>query len=182
MYFCFLSTYMKSLTFISAIGVLFHFFGSAYSPMYAILLLLWSTSFVEYWKVCERKISVRWGTHGAFRVETHRHEFNPDDLNDVWWKIELKRFLRITASIPVIIVFVAFLTVILTGLFVFEAFITQLYTGPGKQYIVRHGTFPLTFSQFLLVTRTYCFVHGGSPQFHVILPICQYSKPFIDLH
>lgn len=149
---------MKSLTFVAALGVLFHFFGTSYSPLYSFLLLLWSTSFVEYWRVCERKIAVRWGTRGAFRVEKHRHEFDEKDLSDVWWKNELKRFSRIAASVPVILVFVLLLAAILTGLFVFEAFVTQLYHGPGQQYIVSY------FVSFLVSFNLY-FSHLPLPCF-----------------
>ena len=40
------------------------------------------------------------------------------------------------ASIPVIILFGIVLAGLLTSIFVFEAFVTQLYTGPGHKYIV----------------------------------------------
>ncbi len=66
-----------------------------------------------------------------FKVETHRTEYDPFD--DTWWKRELK----IIASIPIIGLFAAGLSALITTIFVFEAFITELYTGPGHQYIVR---------------------------------------------
>lgn len=40
------------------------------------------------------------------------------------------------ASIPVITFFALVLGALLTVIFVFEAFVTQLYTGPGHKYIV----------------------------------------------
>ena len=49
-----------------------------------------------------------------------------------WWAGEL----RVLASVPVIILFAGLLSAILTVIFVFEAFVTQLYEGPGKQLIV----------------------------------------------
>lgn len=106
-------------------------------------------------------------------METHRHEFNPEDANAVWWKSELKRFFRITASVPVIMVFVAFLTVILTALFVFEAFITQLYTGPGKQYIVCYLVSRADSANSFSVAGTYRSVHGCCSELHGILPVCE---------
>ena len=49
-----------------------------------------------------------------------------------WWVREL----RVLASVPVILLFAGILGAILTGIFVFEAFVTELYTGPGEQLIV----------------------------------------------
>ena len=49
-----------------------------------------------------------------------------------WWAGEL----HVLASVPVIILFTGLLSAILTAIFVFEAFVTQLYEGPGKQLIV----------------------------------------------
>lgn len=40
------------------------------------------------------------------------------------------------AGLPVIALFAVVLAVILTGIFLFEAFVTQLYTGPGHRFIV----------------------------------------------
>jgi anoctamin-10 len=106
-----------------------------------MLLLLWSTIFVEYWKVCERKISIRWGSHGSFRVEKRRHDFDPDYDSEIRWRSDLSRLLRILASVPIIIAFAGILTIILTGIFVLEAFVTRLYTGPGYKFIVCIASF-----------------------------------------
>ena len=40
------------------------------------------------------------------------------------------------ASVPVIMLFGVVLAGLLTGIFVFEAFVTHLYTGPGHKFIV----------------------------------------------
>ena len=49
-----------------------------------------------------------------------------------WWK----RDARIFATLPIIATFAFGLTAILTGIFLFEAFVTQLYSGPGQKLIV----------------------------------------------
>ncbi|KAJ7811213.1 calcium-activated chloride channel-domain-containing protein [Mycena olivaceomarginata] len=128
MYFSFLHSYTQALVFPAILGVLFYFFGSPYSPIYSILIVLWSVVFVEWWRVRERKLSLRFGTRGSFRVERRRARYID---GFPWWKHEL----RILASLPVILLFAGVLLSILTGIFVFEAFVTQLYTGPGHQYI-----------------------------------------------
>lgn len=138
LYFAFLSAYTKSLLFISAVGVFFYFFAMQYSPIYSSILVLWSITFVEWWRIKQRILSVRWGTRGSFRVEKRRAQYLPIP----WWK----RDLRAIASLPVILLFASVLAAILTGIFVFEAFVTQLYTGPGHRLAVS-GTICIRESQ-----------------------------------
>jgi anoctamin-10 len=128
LYFAFLSTYTHALVFPAVLGITFYFFGTAYSSVYSLLLLLWSIVFVEYWRVRERTLSMRWGTRGSFRVEKRRAQYLP---GFPWWKREL----RMLASVPVIALFAGVLATLLTGIFVFEAFVTQLYKGPGQKLI-----------------------------------------------
>jgi anoctamin-10 len=138
-YFSFLSSYTQALIFPAILGLTFHLFGSPYSPIYSTLLFLWSVVFVEWWRVRERILSVRFGSRGSFRVEKHRAQYIP---GFPWWR----RDLRMVASFPIILMFAGVLAALLTGIFVFEAFVTQLYTGPGHKYIVR--LFVLTHINF----------------------------------
>lgn len=134
LYFHFLATYAKSLTVIAVIGAWFWLLGASYSPYYSVALILWATIFVEYWRVLERKISVRWGTYGAFRVEKLRHDYVSDSSTPL--QKDLHRATRVAASIPVILGFVSVLAGILTTLFAVEAFVSKLYTGPLHQHVV----------------------------------------------
>ncbi|KAJ3511071.1 hypothetical protein NLJ89_g4313 [Agrocybe chaxingu] len=127
-YFSFLSSYTKFLVFPAILGLLGHFVLPPYSPLYSISIALWSIVFVEWWRVHERILSLRFGTRGSFRVEKRRAQYKQGMS---WWNKEL----RVLASVPVILVFAGILSAILTGIFVFEAFITQLYEGPGKKII-----------------------------------------------
>lgn len=129
LYFAFLQSYAYSLIFPAALGVLFWFLGNPYSPIYSSLVLLWSIIFVEWWRIHERKLSLRFGTRGSFKVEKKRAHHVP---GDIWWKREL----RMLASLPVILLFAGILLALLTAIFVFEAFASHLYTGPGHQLIV----------------------------------------------
>ncbi|KAG6855942.1 hypothetical protein H0H87_009135 [Tephrocybe sp. NHM501043] len=128
LYFAFLSSYTKALVFPAVLGILCFFFGTSYSPVYSTLVFAWSVIFVEWWRVHERILSLRFGTRGSFRVEKRRADYKPGFS---WWRREL----RILVSIPVLLLFAGTLAALLTGIFVFEAFVTQLYTGPGHQYI-----------------------------------------------
>ena len=128
LYFLFLQGYTKFLIFISAAGVAFYTFGQPYSTLYSSILLVWAVTFVEWWRIKQRVLSVRWGTRGSFRVEKRRAHYKPI----AWWK----RDLRAVTSLPVMLFFAAILASLLTGIFVFEAFVTQLYKGPGHRLIV----------------------------------------------
>ncbi|KAF9461505.1 calcium-activated chloride channel-domain-containing protein [Collybia nuda] len=128
LYFAFLSSYTKALIIPALLGITFYFFGTPYSPTYSTLVFVWSVIFVEWWRVRERILSLRFGTRGSFRVEKRRAEYIPGFS---WWKREL----RMVASLPVLLLFAGILVALLTGIFVFEAFVTQLYTGPGHQFI-----------------------------------------------
>jgi len=87
-------------------------------------------TFVEWWTVQERILSLRFGTRGSFSVEKRRVTYKP---GGTWWGREI----RILASLPVILLFAGVLIAIMTFIFVTEAFVTELYQGPGKQLVVR---------------------------------------------
>ncbi|KAF7313350.1 hypothetical protein HMN09_00490600 [Mycena chlorophos] len=128
LYFFYLHSYTHSLIFPAALGLVFFLFGTPYSPTYSILLVLWSIIYVEWWRISERVLALRLGTLGSARVERRRAQYTD---GFPWWKREL----RMLVGLPVILFFAAILISILTGIFVFEAFLTQLYTGPGHKYI-----------------------------------------------
>ena len=95
-----------------------------------------ATAFVEYWKVVERKISIRWGTYGARQAEKPRHDYvESDPLGE-----DLRRAAQMVKSIPSILGFGVLLAGILTTLFSIEAFISRLYTEPFNQLHIVSGT------------------------------------------
>ncbi|GJJ11388.1 hypothetical protein Clacol_005621 [Clathrus columnatus] len=161
-YFAFLSSYASSLFIPAALGFLFWITTRPYSILFSTLLTLWSISWVEWWRVREKIIAVRWGTLGSYKAERRRVGFKPDqgkmsvkndptsEFDDLdaafpWYKREL----RILASVPLIILFGALLAAVLTGIFIIEAFVTQLYHGPGYQYV---SLFPTVLLSLLIPT------------------------------
>ncbi|KAI9464472.1 DUF590-domain-containing protein [Lactarius psammicola] len=148
LYFAFLSSYTRALLFISVAGLANFYFGRAYSVIYSSFLFLWSLVFVEYWRVRERIYSASWGCLGSVRVEHHRPRYVE---GHPWWKRELK----VLVSVPVIALFASVLAVLLSAIFVFEAFVTTLYTGPGHQYISFAPTviFAIAIPRFLAIYR-----------------------------
>ncbi|KAL4067152.1 calcium-activated chloride channel-domain-containing protein [Scleroderma yunnanense] len=128
LYFFFLTAYTRALIFPAVLGLVFYFFGTPYSALYSSLLLVWSVVFVEWWTLQQRILSVRWCTRGSFRVEKRRADYIP---SFPWWKKEFRKM----ASIPIMLLFASILAILLTGIFVLEAFVTQLYKGPGHQIV-----------------------------------------------
>ncbi|KAG2153495.1 calcium-activated chloride channel-domain-containing protein [Suillus bovinus] len=128
LYFFFLTAYTRALIFPAALGAIYYLWGKPYSASYSTLLLLWSIAFVEWWRLQERILSIRWCIRGSWRVEKRRADYLP---SFPWWKQEM----RMMAGLPVILLFATILAVILTGTFVLEAFVTQLYKGPGHTYV-----------------------------------------------
>ncbi|PFH53223.1 hypothetical protein AMATHDRAFT_73446 [Amanita thiersii Skay4041] len=147
-YFAFLSSYTYFLIFPASLGLLAYFLLEPYSPLYSILVCIWSVVFVEWWRIHERILSLRFGTRGSFRVEKRRTQYKP---GLTWWNKDF----RSLSSIPVILLFATILALLLTGIFVLEAFVTQLYEGPGKQLI----TFMPTILFIALVPRVLAIYH-----------------------
>lgn len=129
LYFTFLSVYFKALVFPSVLGIVFWYLGQPYSALYSHLLVLWSVTFVEYWRIRERILALRWGTSGALKVERYRSHYTP---GFPWWKKEL----RVLASVPVTLLFTGILAALMTSIFMLEAFVSMLYTGPAHMILV----------------------------------------------
>ncbi|KAF8631726.1 hypothetical protein AX15_002231 [Amanita polypyramis BW_CC] len=153
-YYAFLSGYTYFLIFPAVLGSIAYFFFEPYSPVYSTLICVWSIVFVEWWRVNERILSLRFGTRGSARVEKRRVRYKPGLK---WWNKDL----RVFASVPLIILFATILAVILTGIFVLEAFVTHLYEGPGKQII----SFAPTILFAALVPRVLAIYHTLAKRF-----------------
>ncbi|KAG8999024.1 hypothetical protein FRB90_012179 [Tulasnella sp. 427] len=139
LYFAFLSFYTKALIVPVGLGLVSFWLGKPFNPYYSASVCTWSVIFVEWWRLKQRSISIHWGSFGSDKVQLRRSQFKgANDSNDEhddtafpWWKREG----RIVASLPVIAIFATALTALLTTIFVVEAFVTQLYTGPAVRYV-----------------------------------------------
>ncbi|KAN0121057.1 hypothetical protein V8E52_003645 [Russula decolorans] len=96
---------------------------ASYSILYSFLLFLWSVVLVGYWRIRERLYAVAWCSLAQFASNNTARDIL---RGRCWWMRELK----ILFSVPVIILFASVLVVLLTAIFVFEAFVTTLYIGP----------------------------------------------------
>lgn len=114
-----------------------------FSPAYAIVNSLWCVIFVEYWRRQEVDFSLRWQVKGVSVLETRRREFQPEKEvrdeatgqmrpNFPW----TKRLLRQLLQVPFALVAALSLGAIIATCFAIEIFISEIYKGPFKSYLV----------------------------------------------
>ena len=134
LYFSFLRFYTVSTFPLTALGLIAWAFlpTGSYSAAYALAASFWSIVVVEAWRVKERTLAIRWGMVGVESREKFRAQSTAASKSRVWWQSDI----RVLAGIPILLLCAAGLVGVLTGLFVFEAFVTALYDGFGKEYIV----------------------------------------------
>ncbi|KLT41542.1 DUF590-domain-containing protein [Cutaneotrichosporon oleaginosum] len=143
LYFNYLTTYTMSLMPLCVISVGFWLFTPAdsFPPLYAFALAIYSTVFIAAWRVREKKLAVRWGTRGCEtrRVGRMRPQYvinqQIQTLDQPHHKADLVRDGKMVASIPVVISCGILLGIVLMCIFMLEAFISQLWHGPGKAII-----------------------------------------------
>ena len=99
---------------------------------------------------------MRWGTRGSESVAVSRLRpeyvanmgFDKQSASDegaidtIQAGNDLKRDMKVAASVPIIIACGVGLGFVLMGIFVLEAFVAQAYEGFGKQVVVSRSEFP----------------------------------------
>lgn len=142
-YFAFIQTYLMFLTFPAITGVLTWQFLPKYSLAYALLTGVWCTIFLEYWKLQEIDLSIRWMVLGVNEVKINRPSFKYDKIivdemgRTEHYFPEWKRIARQLLQIPFILVAALVLGLIICSVFVVEVLICETYEGPHQFYLVR---------------------------------------------
>lgn len=134
---------LVALAFPSITGILAWLYLPGYSLSYAIITSLWCTTFLEYWKINEVELSLRWSVKGVGKLKVNRAQFIPDEevLNSITGEAEQyfsrwKHTLRLLLQIPFALGAVAGLGALISFVFVIELFISEVYDGPFKFYLV----------------------------------------------
>ncbi|KAJ5833934.1 Acyl-CoA N-acyltransferase [Penicillium riverlandense] len=142
-YFSFLQSYFRFLIFPAVFGFSCWFLLGGYSIVYALVNGLWCIIFVEYWKRQEVDLGCRWQTKGVSAVQTKRRKFRPDKevRDDSTGEVRgvfptTKRIQRQLLQAPFALLAAIALGAIIATCFAIEIFISELYNGPFKSYLV----------------------------------------------
>jgi hypothetical protein len=143
-YFAFIQAYFRFLFFPAAFGFGAWLLLGQFSFLYALVSCLWSVVFFEYWKKKEVDMAVQWGVRGVSSIQHPRPQFqfereaeDPVTGEPVKLYSPFKRLKTQLLQVP----FAVACIMVLGGLIVtcnsLEIFITEVYDGPFKQYLVR---------------------------------------------
>lgn len=159
-YFAFTQTYLIFLFFPAITGLVARFFLSIYSRPYSILIGLWCIVFVEYWKLKQTDLSIRWNVKGVRSLRADRPQFIYDKVivdsagRTKHYYPRWKQFPRRLLQIPFVLVAALCLGVLIAIVFAIEVLITEAYDGPHKTYLVRMPTYVLAYINLLTISRS----------------------------
>ncbi|KAL5331645.1 hypothetical protein ACEPPN_001180 [Leptodophora sp. 'Broadleaf-Isolate-01'] len=150
-YFSFLQSYFLFLTFPAGFGAFAWLILGQFSPIYAIINGLWCIVFVEYWKKQETDLAVQWGVRGVSKIQRKRPAFQHEHImtdpitgEDVKIYSPAKRLARQLLQVPFALGAVLALGSLIATCFGIEIFISEVYDGPFKAYLVFLPTVILT--------------------------------------
>ncbi|MCJ1334982.1 hypothetical protein MMC09_000248 [Bachmanniomyces sp. S44760] len=150
-YFAFTQSYFAFLLFPAAFGFASWVLLGHFSPVYAVVNGLWCITFVEYWKHQEVDLGVRWNVKGVSSIQEKRKEFkhekevkDPITGETVQVFPATKRLSRQLLQIPFAIVACTALGGLIATCFGIEIFLSEVYNGPLKSYLVFTPTVILT--------------------------------------
>ncbi|KAJ5101337.1 hypothetical protein NUU61_003559 [Penicillium alfredii] len=141
-YYAFIHCYSLFLVVPAALGIVGWLYLGPYSITYGALLCIWCIVFVEYWKIREADLSLRWGVKGVGRLKVNRIQYKWDkEVKDritgqtkrvfPGWK----QFLRQLLLVPFASVAAVALGSLIVVTFASEVFISEVYAGPFKEYL-----------------------------------------------
>lgn len=140
-YFAFIQAYLLFLTFPAITGVIAWLWLPRYSLAYGILTSVWCTVFLEYWKIQEIDLSLRWNVKGIHHVKVNRPQFKYDyEYVDEggrkhYYFPRWKKVVRQLLQIPFLIVAFLALGITIIAVFTIEILISETYAGPYKDYL-----------------------------------------------
>lgn len=142
-YFAFLQSYFSFLFFPAAFGFGAWLILGQFSWFYAFVNCLWCVVFFEYWKKKEVDLAVQWGVRGVSRIQHPRTQFQfdretRDPVTGEVIKVysPLKRLRHQLLQLPFAVACLLLLGSLIISCFAIEIFISEVYNGPFKQYLV----------------------------------------------
>ncbi|KAL4874860.1 calcium-activated chloride channel-domain-containing protein [Aspergillus karnatakaensis] len=141
-YFAFIQSYSSFLVFPAAWGAVTWWYCGSYSTLFAVGNCLWAMVFVEYWKIRETDLSLRWEVNGvgALKVTRSQYVWEKEVRDPITGEVSqvfspYRQFLRQLLLIP----FTSIASLALGGLivvtFALEVYISEVYVGSLKGYL-----------------------------------------------
>ncbi|KAK7924725.1 hypothetical protein PG985_006779 [Apiospora marii] len=112
-----------------------------YSLVYAIITLLGCTVFLEYWKIQQDDLSIRWNVRGVGSLKQNRPTYHYEKVvvDSAGRKKHLyprwKSIVRQMAQIPFFILAVLVLGLTITAVYAMEILLSEAYQGPYQSYL-----------------------------------------------
>lgn len=142
-YFAFIQIYLIFLTFPAIAGIAAWLWLPKYSMLYAILTSIWCCMFLEWWKLQEVELSIRWNVRGVQKSKITRPEYKYEkefvDANGrkIQYFPKWKHIARQTIQIPFYAMATLALGAVISSVFAIEVFISEVYQGPHQDWLVR---------------------------------------------
>lgn len=159
LYFAFLQAYFKFLIFPASFGFGAWLLLGGFSWIYAIAVSFWTVIFFEYWKQQETDLAVQWGVRGVSKIQLPRPEFHwdreaEDPVTGEVVKVysPVKRLKTQLLQLPFALACALVLGSLVALANSVEIFISEVYSGPGKAYMVFIPTIILTIGTPTLST------------------------------
>lgn len=117
-------------------------FLGPYSITYGSALCIWCVVFVEFWKIRESDLTLRWNVKGVGQLKVNRpqYQWEKEVKDPVSGQVtrdfpHWKQFLRQMLLVPFASVASAALGTLIVVTFASEVFISEVYNGPLKGYL-----------------------------------------------
>ncbi|KAF2135221.1 uncharacterized protein K452DRAFT_323173 [Aplosporella prunicola CBS 121167] len=140
-YFAFLQTYLIFLLFPAVTGILAWFFAPNYSLSYAVITSMWCIVFLEYWKLQQIDLGIRWNVKGvgALKVNRPTWKYEQKYLDPATGEVKYhfprwKHVARQAIQIPFILAALVILGALIALVFAVEIVVSEVYDGPMKAY------------------------------------------------
>ncbi|KAL5340954.1 calcium-activated chloride channel-domain-containing protein [Aspergillus crustosus] len=141
-YFAFIQSYSSFLVFPAAWGAVTWWYFGSYSITFAVGNCLWAIVFVEYWKIRQTDLSLRWEVNGvgALKVSRNQYVFDREVRDPITGEVSqvfspYRQFLRQLLLIPFASIASLALGSLIVVTFVLEVFISEVYVGSLKGYL-----------------------------------------------
>ncbi|KAI9151383.1 hypothetical protein HJFPF1_08585 [Paramyrothecium foliicola] len=128
-YFAYMQTYFLFLFFPALTGIYAWFFLPYYSLIYAIVTLLGCTVFLEYWKIRQSDLCIRWNVRGVGHAKVNR--YGHVQSHSARWKQVSRQLLQI----PFVVIALLCLGAVITFVFAIEVLISEVYEGTYSFYL-----------------------------------------------